>query len=98
MDWLDLLAVQGTHKSLPQHHSSKASILGWPTLTNREFQKEQGNYQRNHLEYKHILGSKKGIFRPKASNEWPTQGMGQKERKNRREGGKEGGGSKKGKS
>ena len=27
MDWLDLLAVQGTHKSLPQHHSSKASIL-----------------------------------------------------------------------
>ena len=27
MDWLDLLAVQGTHKSLIQHHSSKASIL-----------------------------------------------------------------------
>jgi len=27
MDWLDLLAVQGTRKSLPQHHSSKASIL-----------------------------------------------------------------------
>ena len=26
MDWLDLLAVQGTLKSLPQHHSSKASI------------------------------------------------------------------------
>ena len=25
--WLDLLAVQGTHKSLLQHHSSKASIL-----------------------------------------------------------------------
>ena len=25
--WLDLLAVQGTLKSLPQHHSSKASIL-----------------------------------------------------------------------
>ena len=33
MDWLDLLAVQGTRKSLLQHHSSKASILqrvsGW---------------------------------------------------------------------
>ena len=29
-DWLDLLAVQGTHKSLLQHHSSKASIL-WCT-------------------------------------------------------------------
>ena len=39
MDWLDLLAVQGTLKSLFQHHNSKASIL-WrsafftvPTLT-----------------------------------------------------------------
>ena len=27
MDWSDFLAVQGTLKSLPQHHSSKASIL-----------------------------------------------------------------------
>ena len=27
MDWLDLLAVQGTLKRLLQHHSSKASIL-----------------------------------------------------------------------
>ena len=27
MDWLDLLAVQGTLKSLLQHHSSKAAIL-----------------------------------------------------------------------
>ena len=27
MDWFDLFAVQGTLKSLPQHHSSKASIL-----------------------------------------------------------------------
>src|SRR5574340_66479 len=38
MDWLDLLAVQGTLKSLLQHHSSKASILVLsflhsPTLT-----------------------------------------------------------------
>ena len=30
MDWFDLLAVQGTLKSLLQHHSSKASIL-WPS-------------------------------------------------------------------
>ena len=29
MDWLDLFAVQGTLKSLLQHHSSKASILRW---------------------------------------------------------------------
>ena len=27
IDWFDLLAVEGTLKSLPQHHSSKASIL-----------------------------------------------------------------------
>ena len=27
MDWVDLLAVQGTLKSIPQHHSSKASIF-----------------------------------------------------------------------
>ena len=39
MDWLDLLAVQGTLESLLQHHSSKASILrcsaffNSPTLT-----------------------------------------------------------------
>ena len=32
MDWLDLLAVQGTLKSLLQHHSSKASILRHSTL------------------------------------------------------------------
>ena len=29
MDWLDLLAVQGTLKSLLQHHNSKTSILPW---------------------------------------------------------------------
>ena len=33
MDWLDLLAVQGTLKSLLEHHTSKASILHSPTLT-----------------------------------------------------------------
>ena len=32
MNWLDLLTVQGTLKSLIQHHSSKASILQWSTL------------------------------------------------------------------
>ena len=38
IDWLDLLVVQGTLRSLLQHHSSKASILGncklkWDTMT-----------------------------------------------------------------
>ena len=32
MDWLDLLAVQGTLKTLLQHHSSKASILRCPAF------------------------------------------------------------------
>ena len=32
MDWLDLLAVQGTLKSLLQHHSSKTSILQHSTF------------------------------------------------------------------
>ena len=32
MDWLDLLEVQGTLKSLLQHHSSKASILQHPAF------------------------------------------------------------------
>ena len=32
MDWLDLLAVQGTFKNLLQHHSSKASILWCSTV------------------------------------------------------------------
>ena len=47
MDWLDLLAVQGTLKSFLQHHSSKASIL-WcsaflsPTLTSIH------DYWKNH--------------------------------------------------
>ena len=34
MDWLDLLAVQGTLKSLLQHHNSKASILRCSTRYN----------------------------------------------------------------
>ena len=40
MDWLDLLAVQGTLKSLLQHHSSKASILwGWTLPKHAPLQK-----------------------------------------------------------
>ena len=36
MDWLDLLVVQGTHKSLLQHHGSKASILRHSAFLNAE--------------------------------------------------------------
>ena len=35
MDWLDLLAVQGTLKSLLQHHSSKASVLWFSAFFRR---------------------------------------------------------------
>ena len=46
MDWLDVLAVQGTLESLLQHHSSKASILYSPTLTSIH------DYWKNHsLDY-----------------------------------------------
>ena len=43
MDWLDLLAVQGTLKSLLQHHSSKALMLlnGW--LDGHEFEQALGD-------------------------------------------------------
>ena len=37
MDWLDLLAVQGTLKSLLQHHSSKASILQYSAFFTVQF-------------------------------------------------------------
>ena len=39
MDWLDLLAVQGTLKSFLQHHSSKASIL-WHSAFSAIFSKD----------------------------------------------------------
>ena len=42
MDWLDLLAVQGTLRSHPQHHSSKASIIWCSALTSIH------DYWKNH--------------------------------------------------
>src|SRR5574337_50208 len=36
IDWFDLLAVQGTLKSLPQHHNSKASILQCSAFSDRK--------------------------------------------------------------
>ena len=43
MDWLDLLAVQGTFKSLLQHRSSKASVLKCSALTSIL------DYWKNHI-------------------------------------------------
>ena len=48
MDWLDLLAVQGTLKSLLQHHSSKASILQHSALFIGQLWHPHKNYWKNH--------------------------------------------------
>ena len=48
MDWFDLLAVQGTLKSLPQHHSSKASILRCSVLFMIQLFISVHDYWRNH--------------------------------------------------
>ena len=47
MDWFDLLAVQGTHKSLLQNHSSKASILRHSAFFIAQLS-HQHNYWKNH--------------------------------------------------
>ena len=48
MDWLDLLAVQGTLKSLLQHHSSKASILQHSAFFIVQFSFPYESIWRNH--------------------------------------------------
>ena len=48
MDWLDLLAVQGTLKSLLQHHSSKASILQCSAFFNSPTLTSIHDYWKNH--------------------------------------------------
>ena len=49
IDWLDLLAVQGTLKSLLQHHSSKASILSYVKFKNKiKLKKKQKNKKQKH--------------------------------------------------
>ena len=51
MDWLDLLAVQGTPKSLLQHHSSKASILQTVRLLFHILPSQLGDVQAALLRY-----------------------------------------------
>ena len=48
MDWLDLLAVQGTLKSLLQHHSSEASILRHSAFFYRPTLTSICDYWKNH--------------------------------------------------
>ena len=47
-DWLDLLAVQGTPKSLLQHHSSRASILWCSAFYIVQFSHPYNDYWKNH--------------------------------------------------
>ena len=49
LDWLDLLAVQGTRKSLLQHHSSKASITGgkWCSCYGKQHSSSSKNLNKN---------------------------------------------------
>ena len=48
MDWLDLLAVQGTLKSLLQHHSSKSSILRHSAFFNSPTLTSTHDHWKNH--------------------------------------------------
>ena len=48
IDWLDLLAVQGTLKSLLQHHSSKASILRCSAFFTVQLSHPYMNTEKNH--------------------------------------------------
>ena len=48
MDWLDLLAVQGTLKSLLQHHTSKASILQRSSFFIVQLSTSIHDYWKNH--------------------------------------------------
>ena len=48
MDWLDLLAVQGTLRSLLQHHSSKASILGHSAFFTVQLSHPYMTTEKNH--------------------------------------------------
>ena len=48
MEWLDLLAVQGTLKSLLQHHSSKASILWHSAFFRVQLSTSIHDYWKNH--------------------------------------------------
>ena len=48
IDWFDLLAIQGTLKSLPQHHSSKASILQHSAFCMVQHSTSVHDYWKNH--------------------------------------------------
>ena len=58
IDWLDLLAVQGTLKSLLQHHSSKASILQHPALYSPTLTSIHDHWKNHSLDWTDLLLTK----------------------------------------
>ena len=54
MDWLDLLAVQGTLKSLLQHHISKASILQHSTFFMVQLSHSYMTWKNHNFDYKDL--------------------------------------------
>ena len=57
MDWLDLLAVQGTLKSLLQHHNSKALVLWCSTLLIVQLSHpSSGNWKKHSFDYTDLFG------------------------------------------
>ena len=69
MDWLDLLAVQGTLKSLLQHHSSKASILQHSAFFTVQLSHPYMTTGNNHLCWLLILsGAKSAVSVCRASH------------------------------
>ena len=60
IDWFDLLAVQGTLKSLLQHHNSKASFFFWPSAFFKEVfpgDMQTGQFRKR----KHVLAWRSGL-------------------------------------
>ena len=83
--WLDLFAVQGTLKSLLQHHSSKASILWWESLglqgdqTSQSYRKSVMNiHWKDWCWSSKILGREKSKFTSKTEHK---SGISRKQRR-----------------
>ena len=75
MDWLNLLAVQGTLKSLLQHHSSKASILWCSAFfwSNYNGNKNASLIRRDKTRsMKHNIHSIVGYSKPSFNSNWKT--------------------------
>ena len=65
MDWLDLLAVQGTLKSLLQHHSSKASVL-WCSAFFKKARRDKKaffSHQCKEIEENNRMGKTRDLFK-----------------------------------